>query len=461
MERAEADRFPPQIKFLAWNEAAERFSYYGMTSVLTLHLVERLGLARNLAISWYGVFTAAVYLMPIVGGVIADRFWGRYRTILWLSVGYVAGHLTIAVWESAAGLAIGCALIAIGSGGIKPNASAFAGDQIPPGKTGLLERLYDLWYWMINLGSLASQLAVPWLYQRYGPRVGFGTPAVAMALALVVFWIGRGRYVSPPPAGPSPHGFLRVVASAIRHGRRAGGDGGWLGGALPDHPASAVEGARAVFRISAIFAAVSAFWALFFQFGSSWTLQASDMERRVALGGLEYVVPAGQVQTLDALLVLALIPLFTFVFYPGLERMGWRVTPLRKMAAGMFVMVLSFVSAAGVEAMLRAGLHPHVAWQVPQYVFLAIAEVMVSVTALEFAYTQAPAQMKSAIMGLWFLTFSAGSLLTSGVAALNRFEGIAYFAFFAVLQLAAAVVFALVAWWYPAAPSARSAGRPA
>ena len=461
MERAPADRFPPQIKFLAWNEAAERFSYYGMTSILTLHLVDHLGVARNLAISWYSVFTAAVYLMPIVGGVVADRFWGRYPTILWLSLGYVAGHATIAAWESTAGLLIGCTLIAIGSGGIKPNASAFAGDQIPPGRGGLLERLYDLWYWAINVGSLASQIAVPWLYDRYGPRLGFGTPAVAMALALAVFWIGRRRYLRPPPAGPSPHGFLRVLASAVRHRRRAGRDPGWLGGARIDHPAWAVEGARAVFRISAVFAAVSAFWALFFQYGSSWTLQANDMERRVTLLGRDYLIPPGQMQTLDALFVLILIPLFTFVFYPGLERIGVRVTPLRKMAAGMFVMVLSFAAAAGVEAMLRAGLHPHVAWQVPQYLFLAIAEVMVSVTALEFAYTQAPSQMKSAIMGLWFLTFSAGSLLTSAVAALNRFEGVAYFAFFAVLQLAAAVAFALVARWYPEPPVARPAAGPA
>ncbi|HEY6099216.1 MAG TPA: MFS transporter, partial [Anaeromyxobacter sp.] len=250
MPSAPRERFPPSIRFLAWNEAAERFSYYGMTSILTLYLVEHLGQPRNLAISWYSAFAAAVYFMPIVGGIIADRFWGRYHTILWLSFGYVAGHLTIALWESAAGLLVGCTLIAIGSGGIKPNASAFAGDQIPRDRPGLLERLYDLWYWMINVGSLASQFAVPWLYERYGPRVGFGTPAVAMAAALAVFWVGRRRYARPPPTGPSPHGFLRVIGSAVRNVRHAPRGGGWLGGALREHPAWAVEGVRAVFRIS-------------------------------------------------------------------------------------------------------------------------------------------------------------------------------------------------------------------
>ncbi len=454
---ATRERMPRPIWFLAWNEAAERFSYYGMTSILTLYMVRHLERPRNEAISWYSIFTAAVYLMPVVGGFVADRFWGRYHTILWLSFGYVAGHLVIAGSDSAWGLLAGCALIAVGSGGIKPCASAFAGDQIPVERPALLERLYDLWYWMINLGSTASQLLVPWLYERFGPRVAFGAPAGAMMLALAVFIVGRRGYRRPPANGPSPHGFLRVIASALRNASRRPAGAHWLDGARPDHPEWAVEGAKAVFRIAGVFAAVSAFWALFFQYGSSWTLQAEEMERRV----LGYLVPPGQVQTLDAVFVLSLIPLFSLWLYPALERRGLQVTPLRKMTAGMFVMVLAFVAAAAVESPLRAGMRLHVAWQIPQYLLLAIAEVLVSVTALEFAYTQAPARMKSAIMGLWFLTFFAGNLLTAGVAALNRFQGVAYFAFFAFLMLAAALIFALVAWRYRPAALRGGGGTPA
>ena len=166
-------------------------------------------------------------------------------------------------------------------------------------------------------------------------------------------------------------------------------------------------------------------------------------------------------RTLDALLVLALIPLFATVVFPALERRGIRVTPLRKMTAGMFVTTRSFVAAGMVESALQAGRTPHVAWQVPQYLFLVVGEVLVSVTALEFAYAQAPARLKSLVMGLWFVTIASGSLLTAVVAWLNRFQGVAYFLFFALLQLAAAAVFALVAWWYPAAPAARRAAGPA
>jgi POT family proton-dependent oligopeptide transporter len=449
------ERLPPQIKFIAWNEAAERFSYYGMSSILTLHMVNRLGLGPAAAERNFHLFGFALYLTPLLGAWIADRFWGRYRTILWLSFGYVAGHATIALWESAAGLYAGMALIALGAGGIKPCASAFAGDQIPPGNDRLVGRVYDLYYWMINLGALASTLAIPLLNQYAGPRIAFGVPGVAMAFALLVFWAGRRAYVRSAPTGRASSGFLRVVGSALAAlpRRRAGAH--WLDGG--DQPAEAVAGVKAVLRIGGVFAAVAVFWALFFQYASSWTVQAEQMRRDL----FGWTMPPEWPQNLDAGLVLVLIPLFALGVYPAVERAGVRVTPLRKMATGMFVMTLSFVAAAAVEAALQAGLRPHVVWQVPQYLFLAVGEVLVSVTALEFAYGQAPQRMKSVVMALWYLTISAGQLLTAVVAGVNRFHGVAYFAFFAALMLGAAVAFALVAWRYrpvelvePAVPAA-------
>jgi POT family proton-dependent oligopeptide transporter len=451
------DRLPPQIKFIAWNEAAERFSYYGMSSILTLHMMNRLGLGAAAAERNFHLFGFAVYLTPLLGAWIADRFWGRYRTILWLSFGYVAGHATIALWESAAGLYAGMALIALGAGGIKPCASAFAGDQIPEGNDRLVSRVYDLYYWMINLGSLASVFAIPLLNQVAGPRIAFGVPGVAMAFALVVFWTGRRAFVRRAPSGPTSSGFFRVVGSALAAFPRRRAGAHWLDGAAGDHPADAVAGVKAVLRIGGVFAAVAVFWALFFQYASSWTVQAEQMRRDL----FGWTMPPEWPQNLDAGLVLLLIPLFALGLYPAVERAGVRVTPLRKMATGMFVMTFSFVAAAAVEAALQAGLSPHVGWQVPQYLFLAVGEVLVSVTALEFAYGQAPRRMKSVVMALWYLTISAGQLLTAVVAGVNRFHGVAYFAFFAALMLGAAVAFALVAWRYrpvespePAVPAA-------
>ncbi|HEY7724796.1 MAG TPA: POT family MFS transporter [Anaeromyxobacteraceae bacterium] len=444
MARDRGDRFPPQIRYLAWNEGCERFSYYGMTSVLTIHMVQNLFLSGSEAVTRYQAFVGAAYLTPLLGAFLADRFFGRYRVVLWLSWGYVFGHATLALFESRWGLYAGLALIAVGAGGVKPCASAFVGDQFRPEQGHLLKRVYDLYYWMINMGSLAGQALIPWILDRRGPRFAFAVPGIAMGLALVLWWTGRRHYLYAPPTGPNPHGFFRVVSrAASRLGTTRAGEH-WLDGALDRHPREAVDGARAVFRIVTIFAPVVAFWSLFFQYGSSWVLQAEKMDRE--LGG--WTVLSSQVATLNALLILTFIPLFGGVLYPALERRGLKVTALGKMTAGMFVSVLSFACAAGIQYALDAGRHPSIGWQVFQYVFISAGEVLVSVTALEFAYTQAPPSMKSTIMGLWFVTIGVGSLLTAWVASLNTFAGGGYFVFFTVLMLAGAVLFRFLASRY-------------
>jgi len=421
---ATPSRLPAAVWFLAWNEAAERYSYYGMTSILTLHMTRNLRLPEHQAISGYQFFVFAVYLTPLLGALVSDVLLGRYQTILWLSFGYVAGHATLAAWEGPWGLVAGLALIALGAGGIKPCASAFAADQVVEGEGRQVERVYNLYYWMINLGSLVSTMSIPWLFDAFGPRVAFGVPGIAMALALVVFWAGRRRYQRRPP-------LLRA---------------GPVEAASP--PLATAATARALGGIALIFAPVVAFWALYFQYGSAWTLQADKMDR--AVGG--FTISTGQVQTLNALLILALIPVMTLLVYPAVERAGVRVTPLRKMATGMFLTIGSFLAAAVVEGWMQAGARPHVAWQLPQYLLMGFGEVLVSVTALEFAYTQAPARLKSLVMGMWYLTISIGSLVTALVAQWNRFQGVAYYHFFTVLMAGAAVLFALVAWRYrPAA----------
>ncbi len=447
-DRAPRDRFPPQIKYLALNEGCERFSYYGMTSVLTVYMAGKLGLAESDAESKFHLFVFAVYATPLLGAWLADRFLGRYRVILWLSLGYVFGHAVLALFESREGLFAGLALIAIGAGGIKPCAAAYVGDQFRPEQEHLLKKVYDLYYWTINFGSTASTLLIPVLLDRHGPRVAFAIPGLLMAIALVLFWMGRKSYLSVPPTGPNPHGFFRVVGHALRRRGAARPGDDWLEAARDRFPPEAVDGARAVFRIVAVFAPITAFWALFFQYGSSWVLQAERMDRRVL--GVE-LLPS-QMSTLDALFVLALIPVFAGLVYPALARRGREVTALRKMTAGMYVTVLSFVCAGAIQLAIDGGGRPHVAWQILQYLFLATGEVLVSVTALEFAYTQAPASMKSAVMSLWYVTIAAGSLLTASVAALNRFHGAAYFFFFAGLMLVAAVLFHAIAARYRPLP---------
>jgi POT family proton-dependent oligopeptide transporter len=451
---APRERFPPQIPFIMTSEGAERFSFYGMRSILTVYMVQFLLLARHEAEASYHYFVMANYLMPLVGGWLADRYLGRYRVILWLSLGYVAGHAVVAAVETRAGLYAGLALIAMGAGGIKPCVSAFVGDQFLPGQRSLLAKVYGLFYWMVNLGSATATLLIPWLLGRYGPRVAFGVPGVLMALALVLFVSGRKRYVFVPPTGPNPHSFAKVVATALRlRGERPPG-ADWLEAARAVHPAGAVDGARAVFRIMGVFVMVTGFWALFDQHGASWILQATRMDLDVGtveilgvrLGGFR--LQASQIGAINPFMVLLLVPLFQGVVYPGIARLGVKVTPLGKMGVGMFVTVLSFVAMAILQSIIDGGGRPHALWQVVPYFFLTSGEVMISVTGLEFAFTQAPRDMKSTIMSFWMLTTAAGNFIAAVVSHWNRFHGAAYFAFFAALMLFCAIAFVLLARRY-------------
>jgi POT family proton-dependent oligopeptide transporter len=451
---AARQRFPPQIPYIMASEGAERFSFYGMRNILVVYMVQYLLVSQADSKASYHYFVMANYAMPLLGGWLADRFLGRYRVILFLSFGYVLGHVVVAAVETRTGLLAGCALIAIGAGGIKPCVSAFVGDQFRPDQKHLLAKVYGLFYWMVNLGSASASLLIPVLLVRYGPSVAFGVPGVLMALALVFFVAGRKRYVNVPPTGPNPHSFVKVVVSALRRraGRPPGSD--WLEAAGAVHPVEAVDGARAVVRISGVFAMVAGFWALFDQKGASFILQAKQMNLEV--GAVEFLgmrlsgfrLEPSQLNAVNPFLVLLLVPLFQGVVYPGLVRLGVKVTPLGKMSLGMFLTAFSFVVVAAIQAVIDGGARPHVFWQVLPILILTMGEVMISVTGLEFAFTQAPKTMKSTIMSFWLLTSAIGNFVAAVVSQWNRFQGAAYFLFFAALMLFCAVGFVLMARRY-------------
>jgi proton-dependent oligopeptide transporter, POT family len=442
---ASANRFPPQIKYIVGNEACERFSFYGMRSILVVFMTGHLLMAPADAKASFHLFVSACYLLPLLGGWISDRFLGKYKTIMLLSMAYCLGHATLAVFETRTGLFAGLALIALGSGGIKPCVSAHVGDQFNDANKHLMKRVFDLFYWSINFGAFFSTLLIPVLLTQVGPSIAFGLPGILMFIATIIFWMGRKQYVHVPPTGRTGEpGFIKITYAAIQNRAKRKQGQSFLDAALGKYTREQVEGAKAVIDIIKVFATISVFWALFDQNGSSWVLQAQQMDRTV----LGFALEASQIQALNPILVMILIPIFSFGIYPAVEKLGIKVTPLRKIAAGMVFTALSFVIVGLAQNMIDAGMKVSIGWQALAFIVLTCGEVMVSITGLEFAYTQAPRAMKSTIMSFWLLTVFAGNLLTAYVEKINVFSGATQFYVFAGMMAAVSLIFALTASRY-------------
>lgn len=424
-----SDRMPRSIGFIVANEAAERFSYYGMRAILvvfmTRYLLDSQGapaaLSEERAKEYYHLFLSAVYFFPLFGAILADSLLGKYRTIFYLSLVYCAGHLALALDVTATGLAVGLTLIAVGAGGIKPCVSANVGDQFGTANQHLLPKVFGWFYFSVNAGSAVSTLLIPWLLKHYGPHVAFGTPGVFMLLATFFFWLGRRSYVHIPPGGME---FVRETFS-------------WVG-------------IRSIAKLFVIYLFVAVFWCLYDQTSSAWVLQAAKMDLRF----LGYDWLPAQVHSVNPILILTFIPLFSYVIYPGLGRL-FRLTPLRKIGIGFVLCALSFVVSAWIETEIARGLKPNVGWQVLAYVIMTASEVMVSITCLEFSYTQAPRRMKSLIMACYNLSVTLGNTVTAIVNHFiqrpdhtSRLSGANYYLFFAGLMLASTVCYVFVARRY-------------
>ncbi len=492
---------PRQIGFIIGNEGCERFSFYGMRNILSVFLAttllaylpeaERQGASKEV----FHTFVIGVYFFPLLGGWIADRFIGKYQTIFWLSLVYTAGHACLAMFEDwRPGFYGGLMLIALGSGGIKPCVSAFVGDQFDQTNKHRARVVFDAFYWIINFGSFFASLLMPVILKKYGASWAFGIPGVLMAVATLIFWLGRKRYVVVPPTQADPHSFTRVARTALR-GSTAGqaaawtaviaaagalllvpalgfvpavclalvlflaiaGTGVWvnLGNARGQHPDDAVEGVGSVLRLLVVFALVTPFWSLFDQKASTWVYQADSMTKP------EWFA-SSQMQALNPALVMLLIPFNNLVLYPALRKLGLEPTALRRMTTGILFSGVSWVVIGAMQVSIDGGAALSITWQVLPYALLTFGEVLVSATGLEFAYSQAPLRMKGVLMAFWSLSVTVGNLWVllvnatvkgEGAEALVAQLGVGVTAFqmffFAGFAFLAALAFGLYARRYP------------
>jgi proton-dependent oligopeptide transporter, POT family len=431
-----SNKMPKGIPYIIGNEAAERYSFYGMKAILVIFLTNFIMNANGEldvldstdAKFWLHIFVFATYGISIVGAFISDILWGKFKTIMVLSVVYCIGHFVLALYETHYGFLFGCTLIAIGAGGIKPCVSAHVGDQFDSTNKHLIEKMYNWFYFSINAGAVIAYItAEPLLRNEYliskglNTSVAFGLPGILMVIATIVFWMGRKKFTSVKPAG-------------------------W---ALYREELFSKKGLEMVLRLAPVFLFLSVFWSLFDQTGSAWVIQADSdlMNKTINLGFVSFDFYPSQIGFFNPLLVVILIPVFTVILYPYL-RSKFNLNYISKMTIGMVLAAVSFALISWVQGKMDNGFEMTIAWQILGFFILTSAEIFVSISSLEFSYTQAPNSLKSLILSFWLLSTAIGNGFT---ALINFFikrpdgtlllEGAAYFWFFTILMAVSAVLF--------------------
>uniref|UniRef100_A0A8C7I1X5 Solute carrier family 15 member 1 n=1 Tax=Oncorhynchus kisutch TaxID=8019 RepID=A0A8C7I1X5_ONCKI len=383
--------YPLSIFFIVVNEFCERFSYYGMRAVLVLYFRYFLRFDDDLATSIYHTFVALCYLTPILGAIVADSWLGKFKTIIYLSIVYAIGQVVMAVSAihditdtdrdgTPDNLTlhivlsmVGLLLIALGTGGIKPCVAAFGGDQFQDHQAKQRSTFFSVFYLCINGGSLLSTIITPILrgqecgihsQQKCYP-LAFGVPAALMVVALVVFIIGSGMYHKTEPQGNIMLDVCKCIGFAIKNRFRHRSSSypkrtHWMDWAEEKHEKLLIAQIKMVLKVLFLYIPLPMFWTLFDQKGSRWTLQATTMDGN--FGSL--ILQPDQMQTVNPILILTLVPIMDSVVYPLIKKCGLNFTPLRRMTVGMFLAAMAFVAAALVQIQIDVSVYnTYIVWQ--------------------------------------------------------------------------------------------------
>jgi dipeptide/tripeptide permease len=380
---------PVAFWFFFWGEFAERSSFYGMRAILPLYLTAALALPATTAGPIYYWFKMASYLLPLLGGYLADRWFGRYWTIVGFSIPYVLGHFILGI-ENVTALAIALALLAGGSGVIKPNISTLMGqtyDEQRPGQEQLRSAAFLWFYFAINFGALISTLALPYLRDHYGYAIAFQFPAWLMMASLIVFAAGKRHYASE-----------RVVATPLT-------------------PAERQQYWQTLWQLLGIFGLMVFFWVAYEHNDSIWVFFARDyVDLRVP--GLSRSLAPDQLQFLNPLCVLLFAPFFGWLFRKIDPQAHFWTAPRKILLGFVFgTIAIGLMCAAGFLSRETAA-KVSIFWMVAAYVLLTIGEVLVYGTGLELAYAAAPKNLKGFVTACFLLTITLANFVNTGLSQL-------------------------------------------
>ena len=430
----------------------ERFTYYGMRTILILFLVDAVatggfGLDDRRATAIYGLYTTATYLMALPGGWLADRLLGAQRAVLWGAALMLVGNSLLAVPAGPTLFYVGCLVVVLGVGLLKPNISAMVAQLYPEGGARR-DAGFTLFYLGINIGALIGSLATPWLAQQYGWRAGFAGAAVAMAFGLVQFqltrrnlgaaglrakpsvpamvasdqrlwrtiallaaalamlvWLLATGLVSFDPTRVARWTALAILAVTV----------GYFGYLLFLAGLDRAE-RRRVLVVMALFVASALFWAGFEQAGSSMNLFAERFTDRM-IGTFE--IPAGWFQAPGSLYILLFAPVFSALWI-FLGRRNLDPSAPAKFAFGLLLLGLGFLVMVGAATVVASGHLAGPQWLLLAYLLHTFGELCLSPVGLSSVTKLAPPRFVGQMMGLWFLATSMGLLLAGLIA--GRFD---------------------------------------
>jgi POT family proton-dependent oligopeptide transporter len=436
---------PRGLGLLFVTEMWERFSYYGMRALLVLYLVNVVRWDSARAATLYGTYTMAVYLTPLVGGWLADRWIGTRRSMVIGGAIIAAGHFCLAFTAMTA-FYLGLALIVIGTGFFKPNVSTQVGQMYRPGDPRR-DSAFTIFYMGVNTGAFLGPVVCGYLAQteRFGWHWGFAAAGVGMVLGLAVYVWGRQKYL--PGIGLGAERRRKTTEAAPRATAGGGGlvnaaIGAAVGAALAAVLAGvaplplivgAAVGAVALYTILgshgderrhviALFLLVFFvifFWAAYEQAGSSMNLFA-DKNTDLRVGG--WAVPSTWFQSLNPLAIILFAPAFA-ALWPTLRGHGREPSTALKMVLGLFLLGVGFVFM--VEGGRRAdhGVLVSPLWLTLAYLFHTWGELCLSPVGLSYVTKLAPARFASLLMGAWFLANAAANKVAGALAAYTPVPG--------------------------------------
>jgi POT family proton-dependent oligopeptide transporter len=425
---------PRGLSTLFFTEMWERFSYYGMRAFLILYMVAPvtaggLGLADKDAASIYGTYTGSVWGSAILGGIIADRWLGQYRSVLIGGIIIALGHFTLA-FKALSFFYAGLALIVIGTGLLKPNVSTLVGSLYEQGDARR-DAGFSLFYMGINLGALFGPLIAGYLAQRVDWHIGFASAGVGMTLGLVQYVMGKNRLRATVAARPTVRDSSQTTASTALPAE----------GRSPKAGFTATEWKRMA-AIVIFFLVAILFWGAYEQAGSTLNLFA-DRYTRLDVFGFSF--PSSWFQSVQPIFVITLAPVFAWMWV----RLGRHEPSVpAKLALGVLFMGIAFLVLvpAGAMAQSATGVRVSPWWLVVSYGISELGELCLYPVGLSAVTKLSPPRIVGLMMGVWLLSNAFGNKLAGWAAGFFSTMPLQqlFFDVTAVLFIAAAVMFALV-----------------